>query len=121
MRQIVKQTDWKNEPMPDTQEVTSYNRKLSTDEYEALLYGLCPESMDDKWFVYAQDGWLYIHRSWTGYCLFKLQLQVTDGNHFLTNWVINRDPNQYNSQGIERDIYILDWTINQVISSNIKQ
>ena len=54
---------------------------------------------------------LWAHRSWTGFCLYKIDFKG-DNNHVVT---VNRNPEQYKCTSIEEDIEslnkLLDWWI----------
>ena len=43
-----------------------YEYVFNDADAERLREGLIPAAMEDKWFVYFDHGWLYLHRSWTG-------------------------------------------------------
>jgi hypothetical protein len=53
-------------PMPthDEMEPLSFEREFVKEEYERLCFGLIPRSMDDRWFIFLEDDWLYFFRSW---------------------------------------------------------
>jgi len=57
--------DDKAVPMPSSRPL-AYSRHLRAAEVEGLLEGFKPLSMDDKWFFFAEDGVVHMHRSWTG-------------------------------------------------------
>jgi hypothetical protein len=68
-----------------------------------MIQGHIPQDMDDKWFIYFEDGWLYFHRSWTGACVYALRLDGSpSGVRVIDGWV-SRNKRQYRSPGIERD------------------
>jgi len=99
----MKKSDLRAVDMPETFEVATMNRSLSEEEYQALVFGFIPRDMDDRWCLYLQDDWVYLHRSWTGHCIFKLKLEVSSDNVILTDIHINRDPDQYRSVNTEAD------------------
>lgn len=106
---IARRGDWKTEAMPEKNETFILNRSFSEDEMNALRRGNIPKAMEDKWFWYMEDNTLWAHRSWTGYCIFRIDFKE-DGNHIVT---VNRDPEQYGSTDKEEDIEtlngLLDW------------
>ena len=55
-----------------------YQRSLSSAGVEGLLRGFKPLSMDDKWFFFAEDGIVHMHRSWTGEEIFSFQIRPHD-------------------------------------------
>ena len=101
--------DRKTEPMPERCETFVLNRAFSEAEMNALRRGHIPQEMEDKWFWYTEGSTLFAHRSWTGYCIYRIDFQEDD-DHIVT---VNRDPQQYKSAGIEEDIEslntLLDW------------
>jgi len=103
MKDSVRKSDWRIVEMPETYEVAKIDRSLSEQEYQALICGFTPRDMDDRWFLYVQDNWVYLHRSWTGHCIFKLKLEISSGKVMLTDIHINRDPDQYRSVNTEAD------------------
>jgi hypothetical protein len=103
MKDRVRKSDWSTFDMPHPCEVATMNRPLSEEEYQALVSGFIPRDMDDRWFLYVQNDWVYLHRSWTGHCIFKLKLEVSSGNVILTDIHINRDSDQYRSINSEAD------------------
>ena len=103
MKDKVRKNDWKIVDMPETYEAAKIDRSLSEQEYQTLVCGFLPRDMDDRWFLYVQHNWVYLHRSWTGHCIFKLKLEVLSSHVILTDIHINRDPDQYRSVNTEAD------------------
>ena len=103
--------DWKTEPMPEKHETFMLHRSISDKDMEALRLGNVPQEMEDKWFWSMEGPVLWAHRSWTGFCIYRIEFKE-DNNHFVT---VNRDPEQYLCTDIEEDIKtlnnLLDWWI----------
>ena len=82
---------------------------VSEEEMDVLRCGNIPQAMEDKWFWYMEGSTLWAHRSWTGYCIYRIDFKE-DNNHLVT---VNRDPEQYGCTDIEEDIEslnnLLDW------------
>lgn len=98
--------------MPEEREQLDYAPFFDDSEGEQLRNGYIPTSMDDKWFMFHEQGWLYFHRSWTGHCIFAMRLDGSPaGVRTIEVWV-NRNKDQYASQGAEKDIEILEGLIN---------
>lgn len=106
---VARRDDWKTESMPEQHEAFVLHRSFSDEEMAALRCGNVPQAMEDKWFWYMEGSTLWAHRSWTGYCIYRIDFQEDD-DHLVT---VNRDPQQYKSAGIEEDIEslnkLLDW------------
>ena len=108
---IAHRDDWKTKPMPERHDSFILNRSFSDEEMEALHRGNVPQAMEDKWFWYMEGSTLWAHRSWTGYCIYRINFKEDD-NHIV---LVNRDPEQYKCCSIEEDIEslnkLLDWMI----------
>ncbi len=65
--------DWKTTPLPAARAALAFARTYSFAEFAGIQAGLVPEEMEDKWFVFFEDPWLYLHRSWTGFCVFQVR------------------------------------------------
>lgn len=73
------------------------------------MNGFKPRDMDDRWFDYSEDGWVYFVRSWTGHHIFGLKLYPTPagGANVIESWT-NDDPREYNSPGDEQNRQVVD-------------
>lgn len=95
---IVTKSEWMLQDMPKKTECFSLVNDLSAIEVDQLKRGHIPQEMEDKWFSYFEDNKLYVHRSWSGICIFIVEfcgdeLKVT----------ANRDKKQYRGQCVEED------------------
>ena len=97
--------DWQMEPMPEKSTTIELNQEFSKTQMEAIRNGCVPEQMEDKWFIYfdLSEGKLYLHRSWTGYCIYIVQFEEREGTFTATTAVVNRDSSQYNCTNDEED------------------
>jgi hypothetical protein len=67
-------TSRKREPF---KEGTALNYRVTYDEEQFALLkdGLIPHEMEDKWFIYYEEPYLYFHRSWTGLPVYRVTLK----------------------------------------------
>lgn len=77
--------------------------RLTLDEFERVKQGNIPREMEDKWFIFQEDGWVYFHRSWTGHCIFQLRFEQMDNEVVLREAWATRDPKQYTNKNIDED------------------
>ena len=102
-------SDWKTKPMPKKHDSFVLTRSFSTEEMDALRRGNIPQAMEDKWFWYMKGSTLRAYRSWTGYCIYRIDFKKDD-HHVVT---VNRDPRQYSCTSIGEDLdslnKLLDW------------
>ena len=106
---VAKKSDWKTCEMPEIHDVFVLHRPLSEENVVALRMGNIPQEMEDKWFWYCEGNTLYAHRSWTGYCIYVMEMNPGGSEHKVT---VNRDPGQYQCESIEEDIRRLNNLLN---------
>ena len=111
---MIRKTDWKTKAMPEKRQDLGYQNFFWDADAEKILAGHKPDDMDDKWFIYCENGWVYFVRSWTGHYIFAFKLEGSSagGAKVVASWV-NNDANQYRSPGREANITI----INQLLKS----
>jgi hypothetical protein len=100
-----RRTDWNIEPMSEAPVSLEVERTFTRDELASLCFGVVPRSMDEKWFVYFEDPWLYLHRSWTGVCVYQVRLERTDAGARISEALVSRDCVQ---QGAASLLFLLD-------------
>ncbi|MCH9647622.1 MAG: hypothetical protein K0U98_05240 [Deltaproteobacteria bacterium] len=55
-----------------------YRRDFSAREFVRVREGLIPEAMEDKWFVFFEDPWLFFYRSWTGRLIYRVKVDESE-------------------------------------------
>jgi len=106
---------WKTLPPPERRESLGFAAGFNDAETELLVLGLKPAAMEDKWFICFHQGWLLFHRSWTGVCIYGLELQRSaDGVQVRDSWV-NRDPTQYKGTDLEYDRKLTRFLIDALL------
>jgi len=98
-------------PPPAERESLQLGLLFSDDEGERIRRGHIPKDMDDKWFIFFEDGWLYFHRSWTGHCIYGVRLDGSpSGVRVIEAWA-SRNKDEYNSPGVETDLRMIEQLI----------
>ena len=44
-------------------------------DFKRIKRGFIPREMEDKWFIFFEEPWLYFHRSWTGKCIYAVRFE----------------------------------------------
>jgi hypothetical protein len=83
--------------------------------WEAIQLGFIPEEMEDKWFIYEEGGWLNFHRSWTGFCVYRVRLQPTPASAEIAEAWVNREKEQYTCVDDDYDARLLSWLIDVLL------
>ena len=76
-------------------------------EFKLFEKGIFAKDMDDKWNVFVLNNTIYLARSWTNFCIYKIPLEFKDKHVFLRNFCVNRDKAQYTSVDLKYDTTLL--------------
>ena len=68
--------------------------------------------MEDKWFIFFDDGWLYFHRAWRGEGIYKAQLHKKVGGYFIQEFWAERNELKWTAKNDEDDIETFNYLIN---------
>jgi len=93
--------------MPDQTERLPFDMLFTELDAERLMNGYIPKELEDKWFIYFDDGWLYFHRSWSGHCIFMVKLDGSPAGVRVVDAWVNRDTSQYTSTDPNADASLL--------------
>ncbi len=83
--------------MPDQQSRIRIDRTYDAFESYLIQRGAVPRQMEDKWFIYLEDGHLLIRRSWTGNLIYAVEAAWRGDRLHLAAATVNRDPEKYKS------------------------
>jgi hypothetical protein len=105
------QSSWKNLPAPTRKKPLGFEALFNDEEAKQLMKGLVPGQMEDKWFIYYSEGWLYFHRSWTGALIYCLRLDGSPAGVRVADSWVNREPEQYKATDTEYDRRLVRFLI----------
>src|SRR5580698_7934636 len=113
-------TSWKTLPPPQQREPLGFAAAFNDAETELLVLGLVPKDMEDKWFIYFEgpayrQGWLLLHRSWTGACIYGVHLERSPGGARVADSWVSRDPAQYKGTDVEYDRKLLRFLMDALL------
>ena len=101
--------------MPPESKLFELDLTLSADEYRQAQLGFVPEAMEDKWFIYFEDGWLNLCRSWTGNCIYRLQFEPSGDMYRVAKAWVNRSPAEYAATDDEYDRQAVRFLIDALL------
>ncbi len=111
---------WKTIDKPDRFVPLELELFVTDSDAERLQAGLLPKAMEDKWFVYFQDGWLYFHRSWTGALIYWLKFDGSPGGVRVTESYVSRQEGQYKGSDADYDRKLCTFLIeNLLLNKNV--
>lgn len=100
----VTRNDWEINPLPDQHTTLTVERRFNAAEMAKIRQGFQPWAMEDRWFAFFEDGTLYLHRSWSGHCIYEADFVVEDDKYIVQRLRVNRDTSQYKNTDDAEDI-----------------
>ncbi|MBA1240923.1 NUDIX hydrolase [Pseudomonas kunmingensis] len=114
-RAMARRTDWQSKFMPAARVIVPLETRYSLQEMATIIRGSLPNSQDDKWFIFYEDGVLHCHRSWTGICIFRVHFRPCDSGWQAWQVEINRHSGQYTATYEHEDLALLDTIIEHLL------
>lgn len=96
-------TTWQNYPIDNPKRIEIYLH-FNEKQFLKLTRGLIPEQMEDKWFIFYENEWLYFHRSWTVFGIYKAQLKKESDGYSITEFQAERNQEKYSNEDDNEDI-----------------
>ena len=82
---------WKRDPFLEGGDSIPLEMEISKGEMERIRYGFIPEEMEDKWFTYFEGPYVYMHRSWTGMPVYRVQFTEENNRYVVTEAKLSKD------------------------------
>lgn len=111
---------WKHLPAPKKRAPLSFDAVYTAEQHARLRQGCVPQEMEDKWFIYLEDGVLRFHRSWTGIWIYALTLQAEDGQWRAGGAWVNREADQYGCTDLETDRKLLLRLVDGLLATPVE-
>lgn len=110
MNETATKESWKHQPIDNPKRIV-IDLHLTDEQFSRLINGLILQQMEDKWFIYYENQWLYFHRSWTGNGMYKAKLnKETDGYSIKEFWA-ERNQEKYKNDDDNTDIETFSFLI----------
>lgn len=65
--------------------------------------------------MYWNEGELFFHRSWTGYCMYVVEFETDQAGCRMVKALVNRDHEQYRETSNDRDAAMISFLIDVVL------
>jgi len=115
--EIATRKTWKNVSIDEPKKIV-IDLKFSNEQYNKLKIGLIPYVMEDKWFIFFENNWLYFHRSWTGYGIYKAEIKEYNENYYINEFFVERNIQKYKCEDDKEDInnftFLIAWGLLKV-------
>src|SRR5262245_1677589 len=88
-----------------------YTARFSPDEYARIRRGFVPDQMEDKWFAFFEDHSLYLYRSWTGFCIYVVDIRSCDDHVEVAAARVSAQSERYGRRDDAYECAFLNWLI----------
>ena len=102
-------------PLSQQRAPLTLERAFTEEEYEQVRHGVIPKVMEDRWFIFLEEDVLYIHRSWTGFCIYQVSFKKDGEQYRVVEAFVNRDPNEYPATDDHYDARLLNFLIDHFL------
>lgn len=110
MSKIASKTSWKTYPIINPKRI-EIDLGFTDEHFSKLIKGLIPQQMEDKWFIYYENEWIYLHRSWTGYGVYKTKLNKETNGYSIKEFWAERNQERYRNENDNSDIETFSFLI----------
>src|SRR5260370_21170026 len=87
---------WKPlQEMPPGYAVIPMDTLYREENFLQICLGFRPREMEEKWFAFYEAPWLHMHRSWSGYAIYRVRFQPEPGGYRAVELHVNRDRKQW--------------------------
>ena len=107
---IATNKSWKNYQIDNPKQI-DIDLHFTNKQFLKLTQGLVPQEMEDKWFIYFENDWLYFHRSWTGSAIYKAQLHKENNGYYINEFWAERNRDKHNNDDDNADIETFSFLI----------
>lgn len=92
---------------------------FTEEEYSIVSFGLIPQVMEDKWFIYLDENMvLHLHRSWTGNEIFRAEIKKTlIGGYYIDKLYYENDKEVFNMRNEEDMLSLFNALVNGIFNS----
>jgi hypothetical protein len=86
-------------------------------QFALLREGLVPKQMEDKWFIYYEEPYLFLHRSWTGEPVYRLTFSRGPDSAELTEalWSKHLADASTPTQNTDYQVRLLDFLLSNLL------
>ncbi len=102
MNNIAIRSTWQNIPIDNPTRI-DIDFHFTEKQFAKIIRGLIPEQMEDKWFIFYENEWLYFHRSWTGNGMYKAKIIKEENSYYIKEFWAERNKEKYKNEDDNED------------------
>jgi hypothetical protein len=112
-------TSWKREPFKEGIPL-AYRAAFDSGQVVCLKAGLIPRHMEDKWFIYYEEPYLFLHRSWTGEPVYRVTLKTVSDGAEVTEALWSKDLAVKSKADSDYQVRLLDFLVSNLLLGQAK-
>jgi len=94
-------------------------RTFTQNEVDLIKQGFRADSMDIKWSMLFEDGWLAFFRTWWPVPIFLLHLSEEADGARIDQAYANRDTDSYSGTGTEEEMRLITFLIDRLLLGRV--
>ena len=102
-------------------EAIPYHVSFSAADYAAIRRGLVPKQMEDKWFIFCENDVLYLYRSWTGLCVYRVTLRRRDDVYEVHEACVSADAQHYRRGTDDYEVRLVSFLIRTLLLGEVTE
>lgn len=95
--------DWPTTVFPEKHVEVPLDLFFDAEAMTQIRKGFLPMAMEDRWFASFEEPVLSLHRSWTGFCIYRVHFTESGQGWRARSAFVNRAPDQYGETDVELD------------------
>lgn len=108
---IATRNSWEREQYDGPFRNLSYELLITDKERIRIERGVVPVEMEDKWFVFFENPFLFFHRSWTGHLIYQVEIRDLPAGPTVCSANVVDDGRLYRRRADEYEVLFLDFLI----------
>lgn len=93
----------------------AWQAAFSTAEFDRIRQGAIPDEMEDRWFSFFEEPNLFLLRSWTGYCIYRVTFTHRAGDVVVQQAVVSANINHYARSSDDYEVAFLEFLVHQLL------
>jgi hypothetical protein len=95
--------------------VIPWRAAFSERQFELIRQGAIPVDMDDKWFAFFEEPELFVHRSWTGFCIYRVTFGQEQEQRLVATASVLDDEQRYRRKHNQQEAEFLDFLVHRLL------
>ena len=95
-----------------------YEFGFTKDHINTIKKGFIPETIEDKWYIYSENDWIFFHRTDTGKRIYEVEIKSINNRYIIDEFYVERKYKNYDNTDDRFYIHILhvliDWGLLKV-------